>query len=70
VLTPAELAVMGPDDLEDLARGRKSNGSKPARRRTTTTPARSRAAVNRTAGATDKTSGRTTRSSRRADPAS
>jgi cell division protease FtsH len=29
VLTPAELAIMGPDDLEDLARGRKSNGSKP-----------------------------------------
>jgi cell division protease FtsH len=26
VLTPAELAVLGPADLEDLARGRKSNG--------------------------------------------
>ena len=45
VLTPAELAIMGPADLEDLARGRKSNGSKsngsktPARRRTTAAPA-------------------------------
>ncbi|MCA1720428.1 MAG: ATP-dependent zinc metalloprotease FtsH, partial [Actinobacteria bacterium] len=68
VLTPAELAVMGPDDLEDLARGRgKSNGSKPTTRRT---PARARAGVNRTATSTDKTAGRTSRSSRRADPAS
>jgi cell division protease FtsH len=33
VLTPAELAVLGPDDLEDLARGRGGNGSKPSRRR-------------------------------------
>src|SRR3954469_10425900 len=80
VLTPAELAIMGPDDLEDLARGRKSNGSKsngsktPARRRTTAAPAsssRSRSSVNRTASsAKDKTTGRTSRSSRRADPAS
>jgi cell division protease FtsH len=77
VLTPAELAIMGPADLEDLARGRKSNGSKaPARRRTTATPAstRSRASVNRNADpAKDKTTGRTSRSSRRAagtDPAS
>jgi cell division protease FtsH len=75
VLTPAELAIMGPSDLEDLARGRKSNGSKaPARaRRTTAAPAssRSRASVNRTAEtAKDKTTGRTSRSSRRADPAS
>jgi cell division protease FtsH len=78
VLTPAELAIMGPADLEDLARGRKSNGSSkaPARRRTTATTAssRSRASVNRTADpAKDKTTGRTSRSSRRAagtDPAS
>jgi cell division protease FtsH len=84
VLTPAELAIMGPSDLEDLARGRKSHGSKsngsksngsktPARRRTTAAPAsaRSRASVNRTAQpAKDKTTGRTSRSSRRADPAS
>jgi cell division protease FtsH len=80
VLTPAELAIMGPDDLEDLARGRKSNGSKsngakaPARRRTTAAPAsstRSRSSVSRTAQpAKDKTTGRTSRSSRRADPAS
>ncbi|MCW2572033.1 MAG: ATP-dependent metalloprotease FtsH [Frankiales bacterium] len=74
VLTPAELAIMGPSDLEDLARGRKSNGSKtPARRRTpaTPTPSRSRASVNRTAApAKDKSTGRTSRSSRRADPAS
>ncbi len=80
VLTPAELAIMGPDDLEDLARGRKSNGSKsngtkaPARRRTTAAPAstsRSRSSVSRAAQpAKDKTTGRTSRSSRRADPAS
>jgi cell division protease FtsH len=78
VLTPAELAIMGPADLEDLARGRKSNGAKaPARRRTTATPAssRSRTSVNRTADEAqgDKTTGRTSRSSRRAagtDPAS
>jgi cell division protease FtsH len=79
VLTPAELAIMGPDDLEDLARGRKSNGSKSngtkagARRRTTAAPSagRSRASVNRTTQpAKDKTTGRTSRSSRRADPAS
>jgi hypothetical protein len=80
VLTPAELAIMGPDDLEDLARGRKPNGTKtngtkpPARRRTTAapaTPARSRTSVNRTTSpAKDKTTGRTSRSSRRADPAS
>ncbi|MDT7572419.1 MAG: cell division protease FtsH, partial [Actinomycetota bacterium] len=78
VLTPAELAIMGPDDLEDLARGRKSNGSKsngtkpPARRRTSATPSSSsRASVGRAANpAKDKTTGRTSRSSRRADPAS
>jgi cell division protease FtsH len=29
VLTPAELAVLGPSDLEDLARGRTRTGSKP-----------------------------------------
>ncbi|MBK5307211.1 MAG: ATP-dependent zinc metalloprotease FtsH [Frankiaceae bacterium] len=79
VLTPAELAIMGPSDLEDLARGRKAGGSKsngsktPARRRTAATPAasRSRSSVNRAASsAKDKTTGRTSRSSRRADPAS
>jgi cell division protease FtsH len=30
VLTPAELAVMGPADLEDLARGRKAGARKPS----------------------------------------
>jgi cell division protease FtsH len=71
VLTPAELAVMGPEDLEDLARGRKANGKAAPRRRTPAAPTRSRASVNRSA-ATDsgKTTGRTSRSSRRADPAS
>jgi len=57
VLTPAELAVLGPADLEDLARGRKSNGAaKPVRRRTpagngarATSPSRSRATVQREA---------------------
>ncbi|GAC1443525.1 MAG: ATP-dependent zinc metalloprotease FtsH [Mycobacteriales bacterium] len=75
VLTPAELAIMGPADLEDLARGRgKANGSSksPARRRTTAAPApaRSRASVNRSAQDKAKDTGRTSRSSRRADPAS
>ncbi len=63
VLTPAELATLGPVDLEDLARGRKSDG-----RRVRKTPAR--ATVNRTA---TEPKGRTTRSPRRAagtDPAS
>ncbi len=56
VLTPAELAVMGPADLaelEDLARGRKRDGSKATSRRrapsTDSAPARSRASVDRTA---------------------
>jgi cell division protease FtsH len=72
VLTPAELAVMGPDDLEELARGRKAkaNGKTTTRRRTPAAPARSRASVNRTASDSGKTTGRTSRSSRRADPAS
>jgi cell division protease FtsH len=74
VLTPAELAILGPSDLEDLARGRgKSNGSSKAttRRRTPASSTRSRSTVSRTAdGAKDKTTGRTSRSSRRADPAS
>jgi cell division protease FtsH len=79
VLTPAELAVMGPADLEDLARGRKNGkaAGTPARRRTSATPARSRASVNRTAEsadtATEKPTRRTSRSPRRAagtDPAS
>ena len=44
VLTPAELAVMGPADLEDLARGRSPGGER------TGAPARARAeAVNREA---------------------
>jgi cell division protease FtsH len=68
VLTPAELAVMGPSDLEDLARGRKSDSPR-ARK----APARQRAgAVNREAKAEPKPrQPRTTR--RRAagtDPAS
>jgi cell division protease FtsH len=74
VLTPAELAVMGPSDLEDLARGRGKSGAKtPARRRAATpASARSRASVNRTAESKDKTAGRTSRSRRAAgtDPAS
>jgi hypothetical protein len=43
VLTPAELATLGPADLEDLARGRKPGVS------TRKTPSRSRATVNREA---------------------
>jgi cell division protease FtsH len=68
VLTPAELAVMGPADvaeLEDLARGRKSDGAPKAagsRRRTPataggTTPSRARAGVNRTASSPRKATG-------------
>jgi len=61
VLTPAELAVMGPDDLEDLARGRKAGGagrppSKTTSRRRATgdqAAARARANVNRTASEPD-----------------
>jgi cell division protease FtsH len=63
VLTPAELAVLGPDDLEDLARGRSGRaGSKPVRRRPPTrsgngngngngsaAPARGRSTVSRSA---------------------
>jgi dihydropteroate synthase len=65
VLTPAELAVMGPADLaelEDLARGRKPAGS-PAkatsRRRAPAAdaPSRSRATVNRAANAARKATG-------------
>jgi cell division protease FtsH len=62
VLTPAELAVMGPADLEDLARGRKGGAkSAPSRRRApaaegSAAPSRSRASVNRTAS-TRKASG-------------
>jgi cell division protease FtsH len=65
VLTPAELAVMGPADLEDLARrrGTRGTGKAPARRRTApapqaeAAPARSKAAVNRTASAPRKATG-------------
>jgi cell division protease FtsH len=62
VLTPAELAVMGPSDLEDLARGRNGRSGKPARRRPparsgngngAASPARGRSTVARTAE-TDK----------------
>jgi cell division protease FtsH len=77
VLTPAELAVMGPADLEDLARGRDGDGVKaPARRRAagsraTTSPSRSRASVNRQSSEEGPGSaGRSTqprRSPRRAD---
>jgi cell division protease FtsH len=65
VLTPAELAVMGPADLaelEDLARGRKPAGA-PAkatsRRRAPAAdaPSRSRATVNRAANAARKATG-------------
>ncbi len=70
VLTPAELATLGPADLEELARGRR-NGSRSTRK----APTRSRATVNRTATEPKGTGakGRTTRSPRRAagtDPAS
>jgi cell division protease FtsH len=64
VLTPAELAVMGPADLEeleDLARGRKNGSSaKPAasrRRAPAAEPSRTRASVNRTASSPRKASG-------------
>ncbi|MDP3711653.1 MAG: ATP-dependent zinc metalloprotease FtsH [Mycobacteriales bacterium] len=72
VLTPAELATMGPDDLEDLARGRSKASRSPRR----TAPARQRAgAVNREA-APSKAPGRTSRTARQprratgTDPAS
>ncbi|MGZ6825776.1 MAG: ATP-dependent zinc metalloprotease FtsH [Mycobacteriales bacterium] len=68
VLTPAELAVMGPADLEELARGRKSDGP-----RTRKAPARSRAgSVNREASEPKKAT-RQARAPRRqagTDPAS
>ena len=63
VLTPAELAVMGPADLaelDDLARGRKRDGAKASSRRRAPAegaPARSRASVNRTAAAPRKAAG-------------
>ncbi|MCW2681345.1 MAG: ftsH 1 [Frankiales bacterium] len=63
VLTPAELAVMGPADLaelEDLARGRKNGSTAKAsssRRRTPAEPSRSRASVNRTASSPRKATG-------------
>jgi cell division protease FtsH len=70
VLTPAELAVMGPADLEDLARGR--NGS---RRKAPARPSRARgsASVNREAKPAAEPQPRTRRAPRRAagtDPAS
>jgi cell division protease FtsH len=72
VLTPAELATMGPDDLEDLARGRGKGVRAPRR----SAPARQRAgAVNREA-APSKAPGRTSRTARQprratgTDPAS
>jgi len=69
VLTPAELAVMGPADLDDLARGR--GKGQPARRKA---PARSRAgAVNREAAPPKAQKPRSARSPRRqagTDPAS
>jgi cell division protease FtsH len=72
VLTPAELAVMGPADvqeLEDLARGRRRDGAPkaPSRRRApasdaptpspTPSPSRSRASANRTAATPRKATG-------------
>jgi len=63
VLTPAELAVMGPADLaelDDLARGRKGNGAKASPRRRAPAegaPARSRASVNRAASSPRKAAG-------------
>jgi len=63
VLTPAELAVMGPADLaelDDLARGRKGDGAKTSSRRRAPSegaPARSRASVNRTASSPRKAAG-------------
>ncbi len=75
VLTPAELAVMGPADvaeLEDLARGRKQDGApkSSSRRRAPAgdaAPARSRAGVNRTASSPRKATG-TARSASRDTP--
>ncbi len=73
VLTPAELAVMGPADLDNLARGRKSlSGVKsPVRRRRTPAAAdeepattRGRASVNRTASPRKAASGTTARAAK------
>jgi cell division protease FtsH len=63
VLTPAELALMGPADvaeLEDLARGRKNGAPKTSRRRAPAaegSSSRSRASVNRSAAAPRKATG-------------
>jgi cell division protease FtsH len=62
VLTPAELATLGPADLEDLARGKKD-----APRRTTS---RSRASVNREAQEPKPRQARSPRRRPGADPAS
>jgi cell division protease FtsH len=62
VLTPAELATLGPADLEELARGRKPGVS------TRKTPSRSRTTVNREA--TDPKPRRAPRRRPGADPAS
>jgi cell division protease FtsH len=66
VLTPAELATLGPSDLEELARGRKSDGP-----RTRKAPSRSRAgAVNREATPSKPRQARTPRRQAGTDPAS
>jgi len=75
VLTPAELAVMGPADLEDLARGRQADGSKAAPGRRAPASERSHSSVNREADEPAKEQGpaRPARPPRRAtgtDPAS
>jgi cell division protease FtsH len=66
VLTPAELATLGPADLEELARGRKADGS-----RTRKAPSRSRAgAVNREATPPKPRQTRAPRRQAGTDPAS
>jgi cell division protease FtsH len=64
VLTPAELATLGPADLEELARGKKSDSG--SRR----TPSRSRASVNREAQEPKPRQARSPRRRPGADPAS
>ena len=58
VLTPAELAVLGPDDLDELARGRR----KPAGRRTPSRRSTASAPARRTAKPSEKGAGTTARS--------
>ena len=76
VLTPAELAVMGPADvaeLEDLARGRKADGAKTTSRRRAPAGEGSRsgarASANRTASSPRKAAGTARSASEQTPPA-